>query len=83
MPTFSAGQQTQFGMAGFGVRPAGSFAGKVAGVILIDPHTATIGPLPLSLSANAIVRLRLQRSAGSSPHYPLPEGLGLTGRGRP
>ena len=81
MPTFSAGQQTQFGMAGFGVRPAGSFAGKVAGVILIDPHTASIGPIPLSLAANAVVRLRVKRRAGSDTHYTMPEGSSLTIRG--
>ena len=34
MPVFSASQQTQFGMAGFGVRPAGSFAGKTLAAIL-------------------------------------------------
>ena len=51
------------------------------GVILIDPHTATIGPIPLSLAADAVVRLRVKRRAGSDTHYTMPEGSSLTIRG--
>ena len=48
---------------------------------LIDPHSATIGPIPLSLAANAVVRLRVKRRAGADTHYTMPEGSSLTVRG--
>ena len=51
------------------------------GITLIDPHTATIGPIPLSLAANAVVRLRVKRRAGADTHYTMPEGSSLTIRG--
>ena len=83
MPVFSGSRQTAFGMGGWGVRPPGSFAGKAAatGPTLIDPHTATIGPIPLSLAANAVVRLRVKRRAGADTHYTMPEGSSLTIKG--
>ena len=83
MPVYSGSAQTRFGLSGWGVRPAGSFSGKteVVSITLIDPHTASIGPLPLSLAANAVVRLRVKRRAGSDTHYTMPEGSSLTIRG--
>ena len=81
MPVFSGSAQTRLGLSGWGGRPAGSFAGKAVGLTLIDPHTATIGPIPLSLAANAVVRLRVKRRAGADTHYTMPEGSSLTIKG--
>ena len=53
-----------------------------AGVTLVDPHTATIGPIALSLAANAVVRLRVKRRTGADTHYTMPEGSSLTIRGK-
>lgn len=51
-------------------------------MVLIDPHTATIGPILLSLASGAVVRLRVKRRAGTDTHYTMPEGSSLTIRGK-